>query len=139
MKNQKRKQKQNRNQIKSNLNEFELLYKLLVIEKDLCDHIERFEIILALPYLTKESDRKLFSRGLEKVEYTKLRADEAFLFLESYGFLYLSIIDKSVEAAEDFQSYYDRFIRKRALEIMIEMGEEIDFEIPENLKDAIQM
>lgn len=106
----------------------------LVIEKDLCDHIERFEIILALPYLTKESDRQLFSRALEKVEYTKLRADEAFLFLESHGFLYLSTIDKLVEAAEDFQSYYDRFIRKRALEIMIEMGEEIDFEILESLK-----
>ena len=136
MKNQKRKQKQNRDRIKSNLSEFELLYKLLVIEKDLCDHIERFEIILALPYLTKESDRQLFSRGLEKVKYTKLRADEAFLFLESHGFLYLSTIDRLVE---DFQSYYDRFIRKRALEIMIEMGEEIDFEIPENLKDAIQM
>ena len=139
MKNQKRKQKQNRDRIKSNLSEFELLYKLLVIEKDLCDHIERFEIILALPYLTKESDRQLFSRGLEKVEYTKLRADEAFLFLESHGFLYLSIIDRLVEAAEDFQSYYDKFIRRRSLEIMIEMGAEIDFEIPENLKDAIQM
>ena len=139
MKHQKRKQKQNRNRIKSNLSEFELLYKLLVIEKDLCDHIERFEIILALPYLTKESDRQLFSRGLEKVEYTKLRADEAFLFLESHGFLYLSTIDRLVEAAEDFQSYYDRFIRKRALEIMIEMGEEIDFEIPESLKDVSRM
>lgn len=141
MKNQKRKQKQNRNrnQIKSNLSEFELLYKLLVIEKDLCDHIERFEIILALPYLTKESDRQLFSRGLEKVEYTKLRADEAFLFLESHGFLYLSTIDRLVESAEDFQRYYDKFIRRGALEIMIEMGEEIDFEIPESLKDSIQM
>ena len=117
MKHQKRKQKQNRDRIKSNLSEFELLYKLLVIEKDLCDHIERFEIILALPYLTKESDRKLFSRGLEKVEYTKLRADEAFLFLESHGFLYLSTIDKLVEAAEDFQSYYDRFIENELLRL----------------------
>lgn len=136
MKNQKR--KQNRNRIKSNLSEFELLYKLLVIEKDLCDHIERFEIILALPYLTKESDRQLFSRALEKVEYTKLRADEAFLFLESHGFLYLSTIDRLVDAVEDFQRH-NELSRKRSLEIMIEMGEEIDFEIPENLKDAIQM
>lgn len=138
MKHQKRKQKQNRNRIKSNLSEFELLYKLLVIEKDLCDHIERFEIILALPYLTKESDRQLFSRALEKVEYAKLCADEAFLFLESHGFLYLSIIDQLVDAVEDFQRH-NELSRRRALEIMIEMGEEIDFEIPENLKDAIQM
>lgn len=136
MKNQKR--KQNRNRIKSNLSEFELLYKLLVIEKDLCDHIERFEIILALPYLTKESDRQLFSRGLEKVKYTKLHADEAFLFLESHGFLYRSTIDQLVDAVEDFQRH-NELSRKRALEIMIEMGEEIDFEIPENLKDVSQM
>lgn len=134
MQNQKRKQKQNRDRIKSNLSEFELLYKLLVIEKDLCDHIERFEIILALPYLTKESDRQLFSRGLEKVEDAKLRADEAFLFLQSHGFLYLSIIDRLVDTVEDFQRYYNKSIRKRSLEILIEMGEEIDFEIPESLK-----
>lgn len=133
MKHQKRNRKQNRDRIKSNLSEFELLYKLLVIEKDLCDHIERFEIILALPYLTKESDRQLFSRALEKVEYTKLRADEAFLFLESHGFLYLSIIDRLVDAVEDFQRH-NELSRKRALEIMIEMGEEIDFEISESLK-----
>ena len=134
MKNQKRKQKQNRDRIKSNLSEFELLYKLLVIEKDLCDHIERFEIILALPYLTKESDRQLFSRGLEKVKDAKLRADEAFLFLQSHGFLYLSTIDRLVDTVEDFQRYYNKFIRRRSLEILIEMGEEIDFEIPESLK-----
>lgn len=130
---QKRNRKQNRDRIKSNLSEFELLYKLLVIEKDLSDYIERFNHALTYE-LTRESDKQLFGRGLEKVEYTKLRADEAYLFLEKYGFLYLSTIDRLAEAADDFQKYYDEFIRRRSLEILIERGEEIDFEIPSNLK-----
>lgn len=134
MQNQKRKRKQNRSRIKSNLSEFELLYKLLVVENDIGEYIDQFTIALASPYLTKDSDRQLFSRGLEKVEDAKLRADEAFLFLQSHGFLYLSTIDRLVDTVEDFQRYYNKFIRKRSLEILIEMGEEIDFEIPESLK-----
>lgn len=129
---QKRNRKQNRDRIKSNLSEFELLYKLLVIEKDLNDYIERFNHALMYE-LTKESDKQLFSRGLEKVEYAKLRADEAYLFLEKHGFLYLSTIDRLVDAVEDFQRHFE-LIRKRSLEILIETGEEIDFEIPESLK-----
>lgn len=130
---QNRNRKQNRDRIKSNLSEFELLYKLLVIEKDLNDYIERFNHALTYE-LTKESDKQLFGRGLEKVEYAKLRADEAYLFLEKHGFLYLSTIDRLAEAADDFQRYYDEFIRRRSLEILIERGEEIDFEIPSDLK-----
>lgn len=130
---QKRNRKRNRDRIKSNLSEFELLYKLLVIEKDLSDYIERFNHALTYE-LTKDSDKQLFCRGLEKVEYAKLRADEAYLFLEKHGFLYLSTIDRLAEAADDFQKYYDEFIRRRSLEILIERGEEIDFEIPSNLK-----
>ena len=75
---------------------------------------------------------------MRKAEYAKKILDESTEFLDLHGFLYRSTIDQLVDAVEDFQRH-NELSRKRALEIMIEMGEEIDFEIPENLKDAIQM
>ena len=112
-------------------------FKSLIVEQYLKSRISNLKDIIS--ECNKQSDKELFSESLRKAEYAKKILDESTEFLESHGFLYLSTIDRLVEAAEDFQSYYDRFIRRRSLEIMIEMGEEIDFEIPESLKDVSRM
>ena len=59
--------------------------------------------------------------------------DDSSEFLNLHGFLYRSTIDRLVDAVEDFQRQFE-LIRKRSLEILIERGEEIDFEIPSDLK-----
>ena len=136
MKNRNRKRKQNLSRVKSKQGEYELWFKSLIVEQYLKSRISNLKDIIS--ECNKQSDKELFSKSLRKAEYAKKILDESTEFLESHGFLYLSTIDRLVDAVEDFQRH-NELSRKRALEIMIEMGEEIDFEIPENLKDAIQM
>ena len=131
-----RKRKQNLNRVKSKQGEYELWFKSLIVEQYLKSRISNLKDIIS--ECNKQSDKELFSKSLRKAEYAKKILDESTEFLDLHGFLYLSIIDQLVDAVEDFQRH-NELSRKRALEIMIEMGEEIDFEIPENLKDSIQM
>lgn len=131
-----RKHKQNLNRVKSKQGEYELWFKSLIVEQYLKSRISNLKDIIS--ECNKQSDKELFSKSLRKAEYAKKILDESTEFLESHGFLYRSTIDQLVDAVEDFQRHHE-LSRKRALEIMIEMGEEIDFEIPENLKDTIQM
>lgn len=131
-----RKRKQNLSRVKSKQGEYELWFKSLIVEQYLKSRISNLKDIIS--ECNKQSDKELFRKSLRKAEYAKKILDESTEFLESHGFLYRSTIDQLVDAVEDFQRH-NELSRKRALEIMIEMGEEIDFEIPENLKDAIQM
>lgn len=130
----KRKNRRNRNdrdRIKSNLSEFELFFKLFVIEKSINAHISRLESTVL--DCTKSSDKQLFGECLRKARYAKLHLNEAFDFFNEHGFLYLSTIDGLVKVFDEFnEDLYQ--VRKRSLEILIEMGEEIDFEIPKDLK-----
>lgn len=131
-----RKRKQNLNRVKSKQGEYELWFKSLIVEQYLKSRISNLKGIIS--ECNKQSDKELFSESLRKAEYAKKILDESNEFLDLHGFLYRSTIDQLVDAVEDFQRH-NELSRKRALEIMIEMGEEIDFEIPENLKDSIQM
>lgn len=131
-----RKRKQNLNRVKSKQGEYELWFKSLIVEQYLKSRISNLKDIIS--ERNKQSDKELFSESLRKAEYAKKILDESNEFLDLHGFLYRSTIDRLVDAVEDFQRH-NELSRKRALEMMIEMGEEIDFEIPENLKDAIQM
>lgn len=131
-----RKRKQNLSRVKSKQSEYELWFKSLIVEQYLKSRISNLKDIIS--ECNKQSDKELFSKSLRKAEYAKKILDESTEFLDLHGFLYRSTIDRLVDAVEDFQRH-NELSRKRALEIMIEMGEEIDFEIPESLKDAIQM
>lgn len=131
-----RKRKQNLSRVKSKQGEYELWFKSLIVEQYLKSRISNLKDIIS--ECNKQSDKELFSKSLRKAEYAKKILDESTEFLDLHGFLYRSTIDRLVDAVEDFQRH-NELSRKRALEIMIETGEEIDFEIPENLKDAIQM
>lgn len=131
-----RKRKQNLSRVKSKQGEYELWFKSLIVEQYLKSRISNLKDIIS--ECNKQSDKELFSKSLRKAEYAKKILDESTEFLDLHGFLYRSTIDRLVDAVEDFQRHHE-LSRKRALEIMIERGEEIDFEIPENLKDAIQM
>lgn len=131
-----RKHKQNLNRVKSKQGEYELWFKSLIVEQYLKSRISNLKDIIS--ECNKQSDKELFSKSLRKAEYAEKILDESTEFLDLHGFLYRSTIDQLVDAVEDFQRH-NELSRKRALEIMIEMGEEIDFEIPENLKNAIQM
>lgn len=131
-----RKRKQNLNRVKSKQSEYALWFKSFIVEQYLKSRISNLKDIIS--ECNKQSDKELFSKSLKKAEYAKKLLDESVEFLDLHGFLYRSTIDQLVDAVEDFQRH-NELSRKRALEIMIEMGEEIDLEIPENLKDAIQM
>lgn len=131
-----RKRKQNLSRVKSKQSEYELWFKSLIVEQYLKSRISNLKDVIS--ECNNQSDKELFGKSLRKAEYAKKILDESTEFLDLHGFLYRSTIDRLVDAVEDFQRH-NELSRKRALEIMIEMGEEIDFEIPENLKDAIQM
>lgn len=132
----KRKRKQNLNRVKSKQSEYELWFKSLIVEQRLKSRISNLKAMIS--ECNKQSDKELFGKSLRKAEYAKKILDESTEFLDLHGFLYRSSIDQLVDAVEDFQRH-NELSRKRALEIMIEMGEEIDFEIPENLKDVSRM
>ena len=123
--------KQDRDSIKSNLNEFELWFKLRVLEKTVNERIAILKFVIS--DCAKDSDKRLFSENLRKSELVKVRLSEAFEFLNKHRFLYLSTIDRLVDAVDKLNEDYNR-IAKRSIEILIEMGEEIDFEIPKDLK-----
>lgn len=131
-----RKHKQNLNRVKSKQSEYELWFKSLIVEQYLKSRISNLKDIIS--ECNKQSDKELFSKSLKKAEYAKKILDESTEFLDLHGFLYRSTIDQLVDAVEDFQRH-NELSRKRALEIMIERGEEIDFEIPESLKDVSRM
>lgn len=131
-----RKRKQNLSRVKSKQGEYELWFKSLIVEQYLKSRISNLKDVIS--ECNKQSDKELFSRSLRKAEYAKKILDESTEFLDLHGFLYRSTIDQLVDAVEDFQRHHE-LSRKRALEIMIEMGEEIDFEIPESLKDVSRM
>lgn len=131
-----RKRKQNLSRVKSKQGEYELWFKSLIVEQSLKSRISNLKDIIS--ECNKQSDKELFSESLRKAEYAKKILDESNEFLDLHGFLYRSTIDRLVDAVEDFQRH-NELSRKRALEIMIEMGEEIDFEIPESLKDVSRM
>lgn len=126
-----RKRKQNLNRVKSKQSEYELWFKSLIVEQYLKSRISNLKDIIS--ECNKQSDKELFSKSLKKAEYAKKLLDESVEFLDLHGFLYRSTIDQLVDAVEDFQRHH-KLSRKRALEIMIERGEEIDFEIPKDLK-----
>lgn len=128
-----RKRKQNLNRVKSKQSEYELWFKSLIVEQYLKSRISNLKDVIS--ECNKQSDKELFSRSLRKAEYAKKILDESTEFLDLHGFLYRSTIVQLVDAVEDFQRHHE-LSRKRALEIMIERGEEIDFEIPESLKDV---
>lgn len=131
-----RKRKQNLDRVKSKQGEYELWFKSLIVEQYLKSRISNLKDIIS--ECNKQSDKELFSESLRKAEYAKKILDESNESLDLHGFLYRSTIDQLVDAVEDFQRH-NELSRKRALEIMIEMGEEIDFEIPESLKDVSRM
>lgn len=131
-----RKRKQNLSRVKSKQGEYELWFKSLIVEQYLKSRISNLKDVIS--ECNKQSDKELFSRSLRKAEYAKKILDESTEFLDLHGFLYRSTIDQLVDAVEDFQRHHE-LSRKRALEIMIERGEEIDFEIRKNLKDTTQM
>lgn len=95
------------------------------------DHISKLKIVDY--HCTNESDIRICKRSLKKAGYAQSCVEEAMEFLDLHGFLYLSIIDRLVEAINEFKEDY-KISRKRCLEILIENGEEIDFEIPNDLK-----
>lgn len=126
-----RNRKQNRNRIKSKQSEYDLWFKSLIVEQYLKSRISNLKATIS--DCNKQSDKELFGESLRKAEYAKKILDDSSEFLDLHGFLYRSTIDELVDAVEDFQRH-NELSRKRALEIMIETGEEIDFEIPSNLK-----
>ena len=131
MSKQKRNRKQTRNRIKSKQSEYDLWFKSLIVEQYLKSRISNLKATIS--DCNKQSDKELFGESLRKAEYAKKILDDSSEFLDLHGFLYRSTIDELVDAVEDFQRH-NELSRKRALEIMIETGEEIDFEIPSNLK-----
>lgn len=129
--NRKQNRKQNRNRIKSKQGEYDLWFKSLIVEQYLKSRISNLKGMIS--ECNKQSDKELFDESLRKAEYAKKILDDSIEFLDLHGFLYRSTIDELVGAVEDFQRH-NELSRKRALEIMIETGEEIDFEIPSDLK-----
>ena len=128
---QKRNRKQNRNRTKSKQSEYDLWFKSLIVEQYLKSRISNLKAMIS--DCNNQSDKELFGESLRKAEYAKKILDDSSEFLNLHGFLYRSTIDRLVDAVEDFQRHFE-LIRKRSLEILIERGEEIDFEIPSNLK-----
>ena len=126
-----RNRKQNRNRIKSKQSEYDLWFKSLIVEQYLKSRISNLKATISDCH--KQSDKELSGESLRKAEYAKKILDDSSEFLNLHGFLYRSTIDRLVDAVEDFQRHYE-LSRKRALEIMIETGEEIDFEIPSDSK-----
>ena len=126
-----RNRKQNHDRVRSKQSEYDLWFKSLIVEQYLKSRISSLKATIS--DCNKQSDKELFGESLRKAEYAKKILDDSIEFLDLHGFLYRSTIDELVDAVEDFQRHHE-LSRKRALEIMIETGEEIDFEIPSDLK-----
>ena len=123
--------KQNRTLTKSKQSEFESYLNLLCILEKLDDRIYRLKI--ADYECTEIKDIQLVKRVLKTAEYARSCAEEAMEFLNLHGFLYLSTVDRLVEAIDKSNEDYN-LARERFLEILIEMQEEVDFESIESLK-----
>ena len=127
----KRKRKQNRNRVKSKLDEYGLWFRSLIVGQRLNSCIVNLKAMIS--DCDKQSDKELFGESLRKAEYAKNLLYESNEFLDLHGFLYRSTIDRLVDAVEDFEkNLYTS--RKRSLEILIERGE-VDFEIPKDLRN----
>lgn len=126
-----RNRRQNLDRVKSKQSEYDLWFKSIIVEQYLKSRISSLKATIS--ECNKQSDKELFGESLRKAEYAKKILDDSSEFLNLHGFLYRSTIDRLVDTVEDFQRHYE-LSRKRALEIMIETGEEIDFEIPSDLK-----
>ena len=126
-----RNRKQNLDRVKSKQSGYDLWFKSLIVEQYLKSRISNLKATIS--DCNKQSDKELFGESLRKAGYAKKILDDSSEFLDLHGFLYRSTIDELVDAVEDFQRH-NELSRKRALEIMIETGEEIDFEIPSDLK-----
>ena len=126
-----RNRKQNLDRVKSKQSEYALWFKSIMVEQYLKSRISSLKATIS--DCNKQSDKELFSESLRKAEYAKKILDDSIEFLNLHGFLYRSTIDRLVDAVEDFQRHFE-LIRKRSLEILIERGEELDFEIPSDLK-----
>ena len=128
----KRKREQNRNRVKSKLDEYGLWFTSLIVKQRLNSCIVNLKAMIS--DCDKQSDKELFGESLRKAEYAKKLLYESNEFLDLHGFLYRSTIDRLVDAVEDFEKDF-YLVRKRSLEILIERGEvEVDFEIPKDLK-----
>lgn len=87
----------------------------------------------AMSNCKNKHDKQLFSRSLRKARRVISRADIAIDILKLYGKVYQSSIYHVVNSIDEFEKDLD-LIKQRSLEILIENEEEIDFEIPEDLK-----
>ena len=99
------------------------------------DHfiLQESKLKKAMSNCKNKHDKLLFSRSLRKARRVISRADIAIDILKLYGKVYQSSISHVVDSIDEFnEDLYQ--VRKRSLEILIEMGEEIDFEIPKDLK-----
>lgn len=127
----KRKRKQNRNRVKSKLDEYGLWFRSLIVAQRLNSCIDNLKAMIS--DCDKQSDKELFGESLRRAEYAKKILYESNEFLDLHGFLYRSTIDRLVDAVEDFEkNLYPA--RKRSLEILIGRGE-VDFEIPKDLRN----
>lgn len=97
----KRKRKQNRNIVKSKLDEYGLWFRSLIVEQRLNSCIDNLKVMIS--DCDKQSDKELFGESLRKAEYAKKILYESNEFLDLYGFLYRSTIDRLVDAVEDFE------------------------------------
>lgn len=127
----KRKRKQNRNRVKSKLDEYGLWFRSLIVEQRLNSCIDNLKDMIS--DCGKQFDKDLFGESLRRSEYAKKILYESNEFLDLHGFLYRSTIDRLVDAVEDFEKNLYPARKKRSLEILIERGE-VDFEIPKDLR-----
>lgn len=110
----------------------ELTYLKLL---EIMDHfiLQESKLKKAMSNCKNKHDKQLFSRSLRKARRVISRADIAIDILKLYGKVYQSSIYHVVNSIDEFEKDLD-LIKQRSLEILIENEEEIDFEIPEDLK-----
>ena len=110
----------------------ELTYLKLL---EIMDHfiLQKSKLKKAMSNCKNKHDKQLFSRSLRKARRVISRADIAIDILKLYGKVYQSSIYHVVNSIDEFEKDLD-LIKQRSLEILIENREEIDFEIPEDLK-----
>lgn len=109
----------------------ELTYLKLL---EIIDHftLQESRLKKAMSDCKDKSDKQLFSRSLRKARRVISRADITIDILNLYGKVYQSCIYHVVNSIDKFNEDYN-LVRKRFPEILIEMGEEIDFELPKDL------
>ena len=110
----------------------ELTYLKLL---EIMDHfiLQESKLKKAMSNCKNKHDKQLFSRSLRKARRVISRADIAIDILKLYGKVYQSSIYHVVNSIDEFEKDLD-LIKQRSLEILIENEEEIDFEIPKDLK-----